>query len=138
LRDDAPRDSFDVGNGVRFYIVGRNRDGYQVRRDGELLSYEWLWPHARNPGSLYRDEVVPRLVGEDVNIAFRWGNNDDLMFAIAVRGNACYSTIGEYWLHPSRSGVSISWDSDNLARFSRDSRDEFLRFEENRWVWVGH
>ena len=38
-RDDDPRDSIDLGNGIVFYIVGRDRDGYQIKRDGRLLSF---------------------------------------------------------------------------------------------------
>lgn len=125
---------FDVGNGVRFYIVGRNRDGYQIRKDGELISYEWLWPHASDPGSLYRGELESQQIGGDgVNVAFRWGINNDLMFAIAVRGYSVVSTIGKYWVHPSRSAVSINWDGESLARFSAGGIDKFLKFSDNKW-----
>ena len=104
----------------------------------EEPSFEWLYPHARRPGNLYRDEVVARRVGNDVNIAFRWGSDDDLMFAIAVRGGKCMSTIGEYWPHPSGNAVAIKWVNDEQVRFSRNNRDETLRLDGERWVWVGH
>ncbi|MCP9928592.1 hypothetical protein [Cyanobium sp. CH-040] len=128
--------SLDVGNGILFSIVGRNQDGYQIRRNGTVISYEWLWPHARDPGKLYVNEISTQLVSNGANIAFTWGRNDDLMFAIAVRGNSVFSTIGEYWKHRADNAVNVKpvWAGEGLARFSRFDVDEFLRFQGNRWV----
>ena len=135
---DTISDSIDVTDGITFNIMGWNRDGYQVLRDGAILCYHWLYPHANNAGHLDKNEVVSRKVGNgDVNIAFRWGGNDNLMFAIAIRGNNCYSTIGEYWSH-TESSVKIKWTSDDVVRFYSGNKQENLKFFNEKWHWVGH
>lgn len=131
-------DSIDLTDSITFNIMGRNRDGYQVLRDGEILCYHWLYPHASNAGDLNKDEVVSRKIGNsDINIAFRWGGNDDLMFAIAIRGNNCYSTIGEYWSH-AESFVNIKWTSDDVVRFYSEKKQDNLKFSNGKWHWIGH
>lgn len=138
LLDDNPRESYDIGNGITFQVCGSDRDVARIVRGGQILSNEGLYNTVRRAGRI--TEVKWQLVGGDGNVAFRFGRDNDLMYAIAVRGmQRPITTYGVYMMHPYHN-VQIDWPAANLARYRGGPGgsfvDKYLRFDDNTRSWI--
>lgn len=127
-------DTLRFSNGFLFEIV--NRSTYKIMNaDGiEILCVD-LAPVAHDPGALRRDDISVFVLGPlDLNIAYRFGGDRDLMHAIAIRGGCVVAdTRKEYWMHKEEKEVSIAWTAENTVAFTHDGRTELLNFSEGKW-----
>jgi len=132
--DEGIRESIVIpGSGIRFCIRGHNQDIVSVSRNGRELFRERLYGIAKDPGRLGKSEVRWIKTSTGANLAFRWGRNDDLMYAIAVQGDRVTATRGEYWRHP-RQDLCITFEKAGLVAFSSGCVDRYVELKGDRWI----
>lgn len=115
-------------------VTGENGH-YEIQHYGRRIETGQV-PFNHEAGDIA--QVSFQEIGDDGNIAFRYGRDNDMQFVAAVRGDTTFSSVKqhEWWMHGQRN-IIVEWEKPNIVCFignnGRGDRS-YVTFNGQTWV----